>query len=315
MQLQSFIEQNNILSPSQFSFRKHSSTENALVAMTEFIYSKLNLKHVVVIVQLDLSKAFDKVDHRLLLQKLKWYGIDSTWFASYLINRSHITTCNGQKSKSAFTKSGVPQGSVLGPILFTLFINDLPLILKLCLLIMFADDSNLCFSSPIDDVTRMWTNINTELENVTAWMDRNGMQLNVKKTKLLVLRPNTKQKIEIVPNVFMSGVKIEESSSVKFLGLTVDNQMNWNGHTRDMCKKVYAKANVLKQMTKYCTIDTRKTLITATCLPIMRYCCTIWGSANQYELKAVDRAIKYCARIVLKKKFSENVAQDLPSLG
>ena len=192
--LTEYFDNHNLFSPSQFGFRKRSSTEHALIDISHFIRDKITDKEEVIIVQLDLTKAFDKVNHVLLLEKLEWYGVDPTWFKSYLEDRTHQTKIENCLSGPQYSKSGVPQGSILGPLLFTIFINDMPLVLKHTIPILYADDSHLCHSAPSTDLRKMCDEINEDLQNISLWMKNNGMMLNAKKCKYIRISPSASTK-------------------------------------------------------------------------------------------------------------------------
>ena len=142
----SFFEKYDILNPSQYGFRKNKSTTQAVLNQLEFIYNNLDQNKTVISIFMDFSKAFDCIDHTILLKKLYFYGIRGTpydWFASYLSNRQQFVNVNDTNSSVKSVSHGVPQGSILGPLLFLIFINDLPNVSPFFKFCMFADDSTL----------------------------------------------------------------------------------------------------------------------------------------------------------------------------
>ena len=183
--LHEFLEKLDILYEYQFGFRKKHSTH---LAHWSFMinclrYSKM-VKHLLVI-HLDFSKAFYTVDHDILLSKLFYYGIRGPaydWFQSYLSNRSQYVTYNGVKSSTKPIKCGVAQGSILGPLLFLIYINDLPNVSKVTMPFLFADDTHLFTSG--DDLDHMYDTANHELNNIAEWLKVNKLSLNVKKNTL-----------------------------------------------------------------------------------------------------------------------------------
>jgi len=314
-QLTDYFDKHNLLTPYQFGFRKQSSSEHALLAISDFIYQERCNKRITVIVQLDLSKAFDKVNHSLLVKKLEWYGVDSTWFSSYLANRSHITKYNDEHSKCAFPNSGVPQGSILGPVLFTIFINDLPNIVKHCLPILYADDSHLCFSCLPENFDQMHKEINDDLSEVSKWMNRNGMCLNPQKCKFIVIYPKSRKIIRRKLELYIDGQLLLESQQIKSLGVLIDNEATWASHINDICRRVNYRLNTIKQIIPYCTPDNSKISISSLCISLLRYCASIWGAANKKDLNNVDKCVRRCALALCRKNKYDPNLEDITSLG
>ena len=188
-----FLNIYNCITELQFGFRANHSTSHALVSITEKIREALDTGHFACGIFIDLQKAFDTVDHDILVSKLEYYGargIAKSWFTSYLHNRKQFVTINGFKSSLKTIKFGVPQGSVLGPLLFLIYINDLNISVKNSIVHHFADDTNLL--SIDKSITVLCKKVNYDLKGITNWLNANRISLNVNKTKFIIFRKPTK---------------------------------------------------------------------------------------------------------------------------
>ena len=184
--LYNFLDLCNILCPNQFGFREKHSANHALISMTETIKSTSDNGRYGCGVFIDLQKAFDTVNHSILLKKLEHYGIRGTalkWFTSCLIDRQQYVSVNGHCSNYLNITCGVPQGSVLGPLLFLIYINDLPNSTKVVTFYLFADDTNIYFES--SDLILLQKTISKHLKRVKKWLDANKLALNIGKARTL----------------------------------------------------------------------------------------------------------------------------------
>ena len=182
----SYINENQLLYKLQFGFQKEKSTSMALIMLVDKISEALDKGDLAIGVFLDFSKAFDTVDHQILLQKLELYGIKgiyNDWFKSYLENRTQYVTYNGVKSDPQIIKYGVPQGSILGPLLFLLYINDISTVSNELFSILFADDSNMFVIGK--DLQEMSLKMNNALGDIYQWLCANKLSLNIQKKKTL----------------------------------------------------------------------------------------------------------------------------------
>ena len=192
---------------------------------------------------IDLKKAFDTIDHEILLSKLELYGfkcVSLNLFRDYLSDRTQVTVINNVNSETSFISCGVPQGSILGPLLFLLYINDLPNCNLLSDVRMYADDTNLTFASK--DPNELFSSLTHDLGNLKQWLDSNRLSLNVLKTKCLFT--GTRQKISLLPSdphISLDGHSIERVNSYKCLGVQVDETLSWEAHISEVIGKV-AKA-------------------------------------------------------------------------
>ena len=189
---------------------------------------------------LDLKKAFDTIDHEILLSKLELYGfkgVSPNLFRDYLSDRTQVTVINNVNSETSFISCGVPQGSILGPLLFLLYTNDLPNCNLLSDVRMYADDTNLTFAS--EDPNELFSSLTHDLGNLKQWLDSNRLSLNVLKTKRLFT--GTRQKISLLPSdphMSVDGHSIERVNSCKCLGVQVDETLSWEAHISEVIRKV-----------------------------------------------------------------------------
>ena len=189
-----FLDKQNILSESQYGFRKKRSTNLAILELVTKISKAIDDNEFTMGVFLDLSKAFDTVDHLILLQKLEHYGIRGValdWFKNYLTGRTQFVKYKTTNSDSFSIKCGVPQGSVLGPLLLLLYINDITKCSQILSFILFADDTNLFLNH--HDVMTLYKIMNQELKKVTAWLTANKSSLNINKTNFIIFKSNRKK--------------------------------------------------------------------------------------------------------------------------
>ena len=214
----SFLCKHKLINTTQFGFRSKHSTEHALISLIETIKKYLDDGEIVCGVFIDSQKAFDTVNHEILLEKLKHYGIRSKqndWFRSFLTNRKQYVSMEGFFSQTKIVKCGVPQASTLGPLLFLIYINNLANALEKSIVHHFADDTNLLYGnknpSVISDV------INSELKLVTDWLRANKLSLNESKTKLLLFRPINKLNLTL-SNIKLNGHLLTLAKSVTYLG-------------------------------------------------------------------------------------------------
>ena len=191
--LHDFLQAHNILFQNQFGFRKNNSTTFSLIEITEKIKETIDNKKYGCVIFIDLRKAFDTVNHEIVLRKLEHYGIRGkaqVWFKSYLTNRKQYVSSNGESSELKQITCGVPQGSCLGPLLFLIYINDLPNISEVLHFYLFADDTNIYYEA--ETMKKLETVINKELKKLDTWLIVNRLSLNIAKTNFLVFHPYNK---------------------------------------------------------------------------------------------------------------------------
>ena len=251
--LNKYLMRNNLLDMHQFGFRKCHSTDLALVAVNQYICTQHVNKKVVVGIQIDLSKAFDTINIQILKRKLTKYGIrgiPNLWISNYLTNRIQRTNFKNQLSSPKTINIGVPQGSILGPILFLIYINDLPSIEKTMKTFMYADDSHLFFTGNSCE-----TAINLAIDNmkkVAKWFQCNRLSLNFDKTKYLIFNYNIHRTIENkLPDMLINSQNIEQVTSAIFLGYTIQRDLKWDGHIQNISRKISIGIGIMTKLRKF----------------------------------------------------------------
>ena len=236
--LEEFLKSSEVLYKYQFGFRKQYSTNHALVSIVEKIRDALDKNMYTCGVFIDLEKAFDTVNHQILLSKLYHYGIRgiaNMWFSSYLSGRSQSVTLNGIASSKMNVSCGVPQGSILGPLLFLLYVNDMNLAVRSSIVHHFADDTNLLYSNR--SLKKIKTVVEKDLAYLYDWLCANRLSLNAGKTEFIIFRPSRK-KLDLRITLRLHHTKLFESPKIKYLGLILDNKLNWKPHIMELSKKL-----------------------------------------------------------------------------
>ena len=315
LQLQSHFLDFKLLYPSQYGFRERHSTEYAAIENIDRIANNLENKSLPLNIFLDLSKAFDTLDHSILLSKLSKYGITGSALElckSYLMDRQQYVNLNGTISEMLQIKTGVPQGSILGPFLFLIYINDFDRSSSMFRFIIYADDTTLLVTiSPTDQnsIEEFQDRINNELQNITNWLKVNKLSLNVAKTKFMVFRTPRKQ----VPplQLYIDSHEVEEVTEFNYLGITIDNGLTWKKHIDIVCKKISKIVGIMARLRYLIPQQTLLTLYNSLVLPHLSYGSLLWGHKN----KEVNKLQKKSVRIISRKKYNAHTDPLFKSLG
>ena len=311
--LYNFLEQHNILFHNQFGFRKNKSTSFALLQITERIKETIDDQKYGCGVFIDLRKAFDTVNHKILLTKLEHYGIRGSslnWFESYLSNRKQYVFFNGESSSLKDITCGVPQGSVLGPILFLIYINDLPNSSKFFEFFLFADDTNIYYEA--DSLDKLELTLNKGLKELHTWLIVNRLSLNIKKTNFVLFHPYNKQ---VQRNITLKINKkaISEKDSVKYLGIMIDSGLTWKTHIETLTKKISRTLGILYKIRPCANIDILKTLYYSLIYSHLNYAIEVWGSADTSHLNKLLILQKRTVRMITLSDKRQGDYSFLPS--
>jgi hypothetical protein len=247
----------------------------------------------------DLAKAFDTVDHEILLTKLERYGVRGNqllWFKSYLESRSQCVYCNGSFSALKAIKYGVPQGSNLGPLLFLIYINDLPNVSSKLYFILFADDTNVFYSH--SSLETLFDIVNTELTLAADWFCANKLTLNLTKTNYILFRSHRKTCPSQLPILSINGSHLSRVESTKFLGVYVDQHLTWIDHIKCISSKIAKNTGIIARTAYLLPPSIRVKLYYSLVYPYLAYCNLIWASTYTTRLHRLIILQKRVIRIV-----------------
>ena len=290
------FQYNNILTPLQSGFIPGDSTVNQLTYLYDSFSHALDFGKEVRVVFCDISKAFDRVWHEGLLKKLEAAGITGhllTWFRSYLSDRRQRVVLPGVESAWNFIRAGVPQGSILGPLLFLLFINDIVTDIGSNIR-LFADDTSLFIIVENPDMAAEL--LNMDLEKIMEWAKRWLVTFNPTKTESLLISRKINQPVH--PPLFMDNQIIEEVSSHKHLGIFLSNDCSWHKHIDYVKEKAWVRINVMRRLKFRLNRKSLETIYFSFIRPLLEYADVIWDNCTYYEKLELDKIQSEAARIV-----------------
>ena len=308
--LYNYLLEHNLLYEKQFGFQASNSTEHAVIQLVDQILHAFKENKYTLGIFIDLSKAFDTVNHDILLKKLEMYGIKGNnlkWFCSYLEHRKQFIKFDNQHTNFEVLQCGVPQGSILGPLLFLVFVNDLKNSTKLLEPIMFADDTNLFYTN--NNIKTLFEIANLELQNVNEWFIANKLSLNAEKTKYLFFhKQRVIENIPLkLPNLTFNGVEIKRESSIKFLGVMIDENITWRKHIELVENKMSKLIGILYRASPYLDRKSLKSIYFSFIHSYVNYCNIAWASTAKTKLSSILKKQKHAVRIVYNKdKFTHS---------
>ena len=301
-QLVNYLEQNNILSKNQHAYRNRHSTVTCLAEVVDFLYQLWDSNKYAAIISLDLSKAFDSISHQLLLNKLAKQGLSENailWVKSYLSERIQVTKFRDFTSTQEYITAGVPQGSIIGPLLFLCFTNDLyENFDETCKVVSYADDTQIIINST--NPKQLQTLIRNTILKAQDWYATNSMQNNIDKTEILIINSKRSNLKNTVFKFKENGksIKIKPSPTIEVLGIIIDENLNWNAQTNKVKKSAFNTIRHLHRMNHLLPVELRIQLYNTLVTPVLDYADIIWGGCGVVNSKKLQLAQNFAIRSI-----------------
>lgn len=309
-QMLNYLSSHKLLTSKQSGFTKGKSCTTSLIDVSEDIRSKLDENMVTFLVLLDHSKAFDAVNRRILLKKLeKLFHFSNSacrLILSYLADRSQFVQLNDCVSNLVNVSRGVPQGSILGPLLFCIYINDLPDVLKNCNFHIFADDVQIYYSTPSNNINICIDNINNDLRNIHNWASNNGLCINPRKSKCIFISRRCNLNSSHVLKINDTAIEFVRSS--KNLGLTFNSDLTWSNHINGVVGRICSMLRNLWTVQVSTPLNIRLLLAKTYLIPVLLYGCELFSHCDSTDMRKLNVAYNNIARYVFNKRRSDSIS-------
>ena len=301
-QMMSFIKKHSILFVYQYGFRQKHSTTLALVDIIDKIKNNLDENKFGIGIFLDVKKAFDTVNHEILFDKLEFYGFRGhslSLLKSYLTGRTQFCTVNGKNSESLPIRCGVPQGSVLGPLLFILYVNDIQHCINKEYIKLFADDTGIFIFN--HDLNLLLSEASNNMKKIDAWFSANKLALSLEKTNFLLFHGKNKKNPEHITQILFDQKSIPRISNTKYIGLIIDENLTWELHVNDILKKLYKFFGIFYNLRDFINKDLIRTVYFACIFPNIKYGIEVYGNCAPTLLKKIQIFQNKVLRVICKK--------------
>ena len=299
--LTDYCSKYKILIDEQYGFRKSRTTEQAIIDFQDHIIQNINNKLWSLGIFLDLSKAFDTLNHDILINKLEYYGIrglGQSWFKNYLTGRKQLVSLGNTQSPMTNITHGVPQGSILGPLLFLIYINDIKNTSNIGKFILFADDTSIIYSD--ENLEKLYEKTNKDIQNINTWFEINKLSVNVKKTKAMLL--NTKY---LTSNAYhptklkINNLEISHTPTFKFLGVEIHENLSWDTHITNINSKISRTSGILCRLKRELPTSTLRLIYCSLLQSRMLYAIIPWYTECQSKSRMITiqkKAIRHVAK-------------------
>ena len=297
-QIVTYLEHHCFITPYQSAYLKKHSTVTCLHRVIDDMCENIDDGLVCGVCFLDIEKCFDTIHHDILLKKLRWYGIygqELDWFKNYLYDRKRCVRVDNITSDVTSCPIGVPQGSILGHILFLLCVNDFAQYIDNQNCNIFADDA-MIYSFGID-IPETESKLQCALNTLTPWYSANRLSISAQKSAVMLIGKESQVKHSNLA-VSINGDLLEQVCSTKYLGVTVDNTLSWDSQCDNLCCKLAGKIAVLRRIRSFVKTETLKLLYEKTIQPVMDYACSVWCHTKKSNINKLQRVQNYAARII-----------------
>ena len=296
-----YIDTHEILNDKQFGFRSNHSTYMAILQLVDKINTAVEKNKTTIGIFLDLSKAFDTIDHKILLHKLEHYGFRGVvleWFRNYLSNRKQYVSYNTCDSQLKDIVCGVPQGSILGPLFFILYVNDITSTSNILDFILFADDTTILYSH--ENIESQINIVNAELKEVSNWFRANKLSVNASKTNYMLLgTPHmTSVKVQQDLSIVLDNTLLDRVKHTKFLGVLIDENLTWKCHIDCVSKTLSRNIGIMNKLKHFIPDRILHTLYCTFILPYLNYGILIWGNTCKLYLDKLTKLQKWAIRTI-----------------
>ena len=315
IQIKNHLSDHNLANHHQSAYKKYHSTESTLLKLQNDFLLNMDQGRVTALTLLDLSAAFDTIDHSILLNRMSsWFGVNGTaleWFKSYLTDRSQSVFLNGTKSSPMPLSYGVPQGSVLGPLLFTLYTSPLSKIIDGFSLShhLYSDDTQLYTSFTVLNSNSAIQKLQDCLTQIQSWMNHNKLKLNPSKTEFMLIGHKIqREKFSQLFPISLLGNRTNPNDSVRNLGVLFDSDISFSQHITQVCKTSFYHIRNIKRIRKHLSLSTARSVATALITSKLDYCNSVLMGVAERDLNRLQRVQNCLARVVAKApRFSRSV--------
>ena len=300
------LETNDYLDPHQGGFRKNNSTINTTAKFTNDIFNAINTRDLTMATFVDMAKAFDTVNHKILLNRLELLGISGNvlkLLRNYLTDRKQSTMANGITSRLDNVTCGIPQRSTVGPLMYIIYMNDISTSLKNCKYQLYADDTVLYLSENCLCINDATNRMCTDLGTFKKWCDKNKLTMNVKKNKYVIFGLKSQTRRIVDHTVKIGDIRIERVHSYKYLGITLDMNLNFKKHLGNCIKSASYKALLLSKVRRYIAFEAAIRIDKTMILPLIDYGDILYDGSNQVLLKKIQTLQNRCLRTCVFKNY------------
>ena len=276
--------------------RQYYKNNSTVSYLTNDIFNSINEREITVATYIDMAKAFDTVNHTILLKKLEKLGIQGNLIKllrNYLENRKQSTTANGFTSEDEIITCGIPQGSTVGPLMYIIYVNNIMSSIRNCKYYLYADDTIIYTSGNLDECTQK---LSRDLTRFKVWCNRNKLTLNVKKTKYTIFGLKSQTRKIIHHDLCLDNTKLDRVYSYKYLGITLDVNLNYNKHLENVIKSISYKSLLLAKIRKYITTDVAIRIYKTMILPVLEYGDILYDGTNKKLLDKLQTLQNRCLR-------------------
>ena len=318
--MKDYLIKNNLLDKFQSAYRALHSTTTALIDITDNIYKSMDDSLITILVLLDYSKAFDCANHKLIIAKLKALGFKNSslkWINSYLTDRSQQVITDKGESSWINLINGVPQGSILGPLLFTILVSDISSNIRFCKYHLYADDTQLYITGKLTEINKLIQNLNEDLNRIANFSDNNCLRLNEGKSVFIILGSSynmAKIKDLVLPPIKINNKNIKRETTVRNLGITFNETMSWDSEINKCISKGYGKLKQAYRCKIFLNNQSKKIIVQSYLQSQFNYSAIILQNLSKAQMYRIQLFQNTCVRFILNLRKYDHISEGFKSL-